>query len=627
MSEYINSISTLLIWDEDFEPMHSDNAILLWQSYGLTDYPEAVSIPKLVDDNAELFKKRYLEWVYELGNRKIKGKCVSEHLNLRSGLNYWWLTLITEKSNYGKSPQIDNIIRMFALKEWIVGRQFQKIILSSSNAALASSINLLCTSQGIYFEWQKTNISLKETHIKRRLYSLMPHLIQAPIWFINYLLKRWSLRGIGLYEWRNTEAKILFVSYLFNLKIDSVSQGKFECNYWTKLPNYLTMKECKTNWLHIYINDSVLPSAKEAAKILRSFNGNSKNLQTHVSLDTFISLRIILRVLKDWGRLIYKGVGLSSIFKQKDIMWPLIQDDWKKSWIGQSAISSLLEFNLFELALNILPKQNKGVYLQENQGWEFGFIQLWREIGNGLLIGAPHSTIRYWDLRYFFDARNYQNQNINTLPLPDKVAVNGLVAKNEYINGGYPEEKLVVVEALRYFHLAEGNIQRSKNQTKNSQFNLLILADYLEKNTKYQMDLLEGAIEILPWDLHLIVKPHPATIMKLGDYPSLDIEVTMEPISSALVSRCNAVYACNATSAAVDAYYLNSKVIVVLNPKVLNQSPLRGVKDVNFVSTIDDLVGELLELENADNKYKNKPDFFHLNQNLSNWHRQLLESN
>ena len=626
MSDSINSASTLLIWDEDFEPMLSNNTIVLWQSYGLTDYPEAVSIPKLVDDNAELFKKRYLEWVYELGNRKIKGKYVSEHLNLRSGLNYWWLTLITEKSNYGKSPQIDNIIRMFALKEWISGRQFNKIILSSSNTALANSINLLCISQGIDFEWEKTNISLKESHIKRRLYSLMPNLIQALIWFIRYLLKRWSLRGIGLYEWRTTEAKILFVSYLFNLNIDSVNQGKFESNYWTKLPDYLAMKECKTNWLHIYIDDSVLPSAKEAAKTLSSFNSNSQNLQTHASLDTFISLRIILRVLNDWRRLIYKGLGLSSIFQQKDIMWPLIQDDWEKSWIGQSAIATLLEFNLFESALNFLPKQKKGVYLQENQGWEFGFIQLWRKIGNGLLIGAPHSTIRYWDLRYFFDARNYQNQNIYTLPLPDKVAVNGLVAKNEYINGGYPKENLVIVEALRYLYLLEGDIQRSKNQTKNSQLNLLILSDYLEKNIKYQMDLLERAIKILPWNLHLIVKPHPACIIKLDDYPSLDIEVTMEPIS-ALVNRCNAAYASNATSAAVDAYYLNSKVIVILNPKVLNQSPLRGIQGVNFVSTIDDLVGVLLELENTDNKYKEKPEFFHLNQNLSNWHRQLLESN
>ena len=114
--------------------------------------------------------------------------------------------------------------------------------------------------------------------------------------------------------------------------------------------------------------------------------------------------------------------------------------------------------------------------------------------------------------------------------------------------------------------------------------------------------------------------------MKLSDYSSLDIEVTMEPIS-VLVKRCNAAYASNATSAAVDAYYFNSKVIVVLNPKVLNQSPLRGVKNVNFVSTIDDLVGELSELENTDNKFEEKPEFFHLNQNLSNWHRLLLESN
>ena len=63
MSDSINSASTLLIWDEDFEPKLSNNTIVLWQSYGLTGNPEAVSIPKFVDDNAELFKKRYLEWV------------------------------------------------------------------------------------------------------------------------------------------------------------------------------------------------------------------------------------------------------------------------------------------------------------------------------------------------------------------------------------------------------------------------------------------------------------------------------------------------------------------------------------------------------------------------------------
>ena len=58
------------------------------------------------------------------------------------------------------------------------------------------------------------------------------------------------------------------------------------------------------------------------------------------------------------------------------------------------------------------------MYLQENQGWEFALIQVWEKAKSWELIGVPHSTIRYWDMRYYFDSRHYNDYDTKRIPRP-----------------------------------------------------------------------------------------------------------------------------------------------------------------------------------------------------------------
>ena len=440
----------------------------------------------------------------------------------------------------------------------------------------------------------------------------MPKPIQALIWLAHYLIRRWPLRMVGIDEWKQTKASVVFVSYLFNLSSVHLKEGKFESNHWTKLPKQLQVNNCKTNWIHIYIEDKLLPTAKRAAKSIKKFNKNHKNFQVHVTLDTFLSLKIVSKTLVDWVMLIRKSAGVSNALACKDVIWPLIEEDWKKSILGDSAVSTLLEYNLMESAINMLPRQDKGIYLQENQGWEFGFIQIWRKRKNGVLIGTPHSTVRYWDLRYFFDSRHYHDSGLNSLPLPDKIAVNGLAAKKQYLKGGYPENKIVVVEALRYYHLDKIVSKYVKNNLKESKLNILIVLDFLNKNIEYQLSLLSKSLNLLTCKVHLIVKPHPANRINTENYPELEMEVTTESIASCM-HRCDIVFASNATSAAVDAYCLGGRVIVVNNPETLNQSPLRGIRSVSFVSTPKDLASALSNVNKINQEPINKNDFFYKN--------------
>ena len=439
------------------------------------------------------------------------------------------------------------------------------------------------------------------------------------------LIRRWPLKGVGLEKWKSTTGRITFVSYFFNLVPESAVKGEYGSRYWGHLPDSLIQENISTNWLHIYVKDSVCPSVKHATKLIQKFNETGQEKQTHTTLDTFLGFKVIWNTLIDWVRLFKVGRkirGLGSIENDDSgYLWPFMKLDLNESLYGRTALSNLLNFNLFEEALQLLPKQKKGVYLQENQSWEFGLIQAWNAKGHDNLIGVPHGTVRFWDLRYFFDSRSYNGNISNQLPRPSKVAVNGNLARNSYLDGGYEQSELVNVEALRYLYLNTANEENNNSQNNDSTV-VLVLGDYLAENTYYQLRILEEAYSSFPTNIKILVKPHPNCPIIPSDYPGVKMDVTMGSISN-LLPKCNVAYTSNVTSAAIDAYCTNVPVISVLNPQTLNMSTLMGVDEVCFISTANELLNAIKKIKK--NKYhKIEPeDIFWLDPTLVKWKKLL----
>lgn len=610
---------SLLVWDQNEDPQ-TNQQILLWNGY--TEAKNQISIFKVVEQNADELKKEYLKLVYNLGEKRLNGQSVINHLQLRKNFNYWWMTLIVEKCNYSKSTWINDAIRLLALEKIIIKNRVTKISLVTSNKILAKCFRLLCLKHKIEFDChQRSGIKPSQSFFKQ-LYGFLPKLLQAIVWFSSYIVSRWKLRGVGLKEWKSTEGRITFISYFFNLLPESLKKGHYDSHYWAHLPNLLMQEDISTNWLHIYVKDSVCPSEKHAAKLIQKFNQTGRGQQTHTTLDTFLGFKVIWNTLLDWVRLFKVGRKIQSLGSiEKDdggYLWPFMKLDLNESLYGVTALNNLLSFNLFEESLRLLPRQKKGVYLQENQGWEFGLIQAWKATSHGNIIGVPHSTVRFWDLRYFFDSCCYNSQ----LPMPNQVAVNGNLMRKSYIAGGYQERELVDVEALRYLYL---NTERKKNYNyfNSEYFIVLVLGDYLAEHTHFQMRLLEAVFPSFSPNIRLLVKPHPNFPIIPSEYPKIKMEVTMDSISS-LLDQCNIVYTSNVTSAAIDAYCANVHVISALNPKTLNMSPLMGVEGVEFVSRVDELVKaiEKIEIEQKNNK-KSPEDVFWLDPKLAMWKNLL----
>jgi len=618
--------SALLVWDSAKQLSSRHGDVSYWQSYSVIDDNREISVPQLVEDDQHL-RLEYLALIYEYGETKTNGRRLVDYLEIRPGFSYWWMTLLVEKCNISKSPQINNVIKMMAFKKWFETKNYTKIKLVTLNYELADSIRQLALELGVDFEQHEEATQLtfvKQT--EKKINGRFKYSVQAMIWFTRHIITHWSLKGVGVNEWKKSKSTTTFVSYLFNHNSDSAKESQYESKYWTKLPELLTENHIATNWLHIYVKDEILTTASKARDIIKQFNRSRTANQTHVTLHSFLSVKLIASVLREWYQLNKKTNHLDKILQYEcGYLWPLFKRDFLLSFSGITAINNILFFTLFEKAMTLLPVQKRGYYLQENQGWEFGFIHSWYSAKHhGKLVGVPHATVRYWDLRYFFDSRSYEQVSKNNLPLPDFVAINGELAKNMYLDAGYKEDKLIEVEALRYLYLfgakQYGRITKSNETTERV---VLVFGDYDKENTSRQMHLLQDADYFINDRIKYIVKPHPACPILEEDYPSLHMIVANEPVSE-LLKKYSVVYTNNVTSSVVDAYCMGRCVVVFLDPSILNFSPLRGISEgVTFVSGAEGLAQALKEAITDETINFQEKDYFYIDANLRRWKKIL----
>ena len=625
-----NGESKAVVWDTESPPQLGEWTTILWRGFSPVVSNNVVSIPRLIEENANALRARYLAWIYDLGETRIHGRRMVDYLELQPKLSYWWMSLFVEKCNYSKSPQIDDAIRFMAFTVWAANYPLERIMLVSANQPLAECMQLWCKKLSVTFEWQRQTVQAVRLSLVRRVYQSSSLPLQALATLLKYLIERYPLRGVGLREWQKTNHSITFFSYFLNLVPEAVEGGRYESRYWGLLPDALKADGVATNWLHLYVDDPLAPSARHAAEILINFNKSGQGKQIHVALDTFLSFSAIYFALRNWCLLAWKGWRLRRLIASTPSLgldlWPLFANEWRQSTAGPMAILSTLTLSLFNAAIKSLPKQQSGVYLQENQGWELGLIQAWKAAGHGRIIGCPHSSVRFWDLRYFSDPRSYSRAAKNRLPVPEQVAVNGKAATDAYLAGGYPASDLVQVEALRYLYLNRPLIRQNTGiSVSKTCLRLMVFCDYLPSHTRLQMQILELASESLPTGTIITVKPHPACPICANDYPGLNLSIVTEPIAK-LLAECDVAYTSAVTSAAVDAYCAGVPVISVLDPNMLNMSPLRGCKDALFVATPEDLIQALTVVIAASPSTKLGNAFFTIDSTLPRW-RKILSTN
>jgi surface carbohydrate biosynthesis protein (TIGR04326 family) len=610
----------LTLWDSDATLPKQDGVVYSWNGY-LED-GSVRSLLGYVERHGERLKQQYLSFTHALGEESIYGKSLIEHLSFKDGLSYWWMTVFVEK-HYNRLPFVD-VLRLFALEDIFKKNKPQKFLLVSANRSLHQVLKPLCYGLGIQYEWKKLK-KAPAVWNRTQFYNGLPYPIQALMSLIRYLRSYGRFRNMATPAWFDNNA--MFVcGYFANVLPEQASKGVFYSKYWEGMHGVINELGIKANWLHHNAGDM----HQTATKWIHGFNKNKEAEGFHVFLDGHLSKRVVLNVIKKWfylNFLYWRLPGIKKAFCLQGSslsIWPMMKEHWKNALQGPAAITNLLSIELFERALRHMPHQKLGLYLCENHAWERALIHAWRKHGHGQLIGVAHSTVRFWDLRYFLDSRTLLPSSFNQIPQPDCVALNSEIALKAYHSLGYSKDTFFLCEALRYnylykFALAAPVIKKEKKVKR-----VLILGDIFSASTHNMLQMLDEAMSYSGYQFCLSLKPHPRCSINVENYSRLNLNKVTEPLDR-VIQDYDIAYASDSTSAAVDAYCAELSVVVALDGKNLNFSPLRGQANVCFVSTPHELSESLHKLNKASSIRVTGKPFFYLDPELPKW-KKLLSS-
>lgn len=605
--------------DYKIDEVDYDYTILL-NGYFKFNSSKKISLLPYIESNDSEIRKNYLKLIYDLENLKVFNKAISEFIKLDNNFSFWSLTLLAEKCNIGKSQQILSVVKLIAIDKIIssLGSELEKhknsISILSDDKSIIDSLKEYSSSYNFEFHSIFVESSYKEFSLKDKLKKYSPSLLLSLIWLANRIFRFYPLKGVGVDGWINSKAELTCGSYLFNLDTHKLNNQIFYSNYWTSLPNKLNTNNIKSNWIHIFVPDKDISNAKEAKRALENLNNNN---EVHTSTDSFMSFSIIYRTIKNYFKIYIKSFFIKKVIKKRlGYLYPLLKEDFQKSFKGISAISNLYYFFLYKKAFSVLPKQKLGIYLLENQGWEAGFNGAYKSHSHlGPTIGIPHSTIRFWDLRYFNYFKIYEESNSYFYSGPSLIAANGPYSKASLLDSGLPSKRIVELEALRYLDNEYGSSSKDNQDADDSFCNVLILGDYSFDKTNKQIKLLEEAYKNIKQNIRFFIKPHPSCPINKNLY-HIELELVCGPLDS-LLNNADLVYTSNTTSAAVDSFCKGVPVITYLDENDFNLSPLRGFKEVNFVSSSLDMIKILnLSFSKRDNIHQ---DYFYSRASLEHW--------
>ncbi len=581
--------------------MTNNHQILIidWNSRDNND--NEISVLNYIDQNEVRIRESYFSLIKSISNYNFNGKTINDYFQFNSAYNLWQMSSVCESSFY-KSPQIINIIKFLAFDFIIREKMPLEIILKDAPYKINKIVENYCSS--IKQKFKEYNPHKKET----KSFSLdSAPFIKGFFYLIKiFIIHRNSFNHkINYFSGGNT---LFIASYIAHLDKEKISKKIFGTGLWGDFPENLSKLDIKINWLLNPVDNKNSDKFFDELMISRQNKFNSYNF-----LYSYINYKSYLQIIIEYIIISLKSFKLpfNRIFNYENRanLFPLFKKDYLSSLRGPILAENLVYKYGYDELFKSIPNQKLGLYLQENQGWEIALISAWKKYGHGKLAAVQHSTVRFWDLRY----NNRFKGNEKWISSPDLFIVNSISAKQEFLKLNYNMKKIYMFEALRYSKL------KRNNNCKNSESRILILGDYLKKNTIEMLDIIGKSSNFLK-EKKLYFKPHPAQPISLNEDLS-NITVIDDHLSKVLCDF-ETVICSSTTGAAVEAFSLSLNTIVFISVGELNTSPLKGISQVKFFSSINDFINALNSIKNI-NQSK---DYFLVDEKQPKWNEFIKSS-
>ena len=609
-------MNRVLLCDTVEDRIPRSGTVVLWD--GPAREAGSISLTRYLDSRADEIRRRYLAWVHDLGGRRLLGRPLHAHFATRTG-SLWALSPFVERSTW-KQPSLEKILKVLAFEMLLRERGTTCVRYAGSDRALNRTLRALCRQLSVSYDWLRMpGPGSRRSFLARAIPSIVRGLAALGYLYVT------RLRLPRACEREQTSARrVLICAPFFNHNADERRGSDFTSQYWATLPRMLVESGRELCWLHLYYPHAQVPNARAAARTVQRIREESDWSGEHCFVEAYLTLAGMVALAARWCVIAVEGwlVGLALSLRFADApresYWPLIRADWANAFHGPRAAVAIFYSACFDRALRSLAHCEEGIYLMEGQEWERALARAWHSHAHGRLAAVAHSTIRFWDLRYHCDPRQYADPCRERDAEPDVVVMNGVVEREMYLATSATREELVDCEALRYLHVLAcppRPLQRGETVS------LLVLGDFLPDSTRALLELVRAAVQRAAVRTTVMVKPHPNCPVAAFDGWS-SAPVLVDGRVSELASRAHLAVASNTTSAALDAYLGGCRVAVFDNLRGVNFSPLRGVSGAAFVhdpAQLGELIGDL-----AAGKRSLQPragEFFSIDPTLPRWRR------
>lgn len=621
------SMESLTVWFGQDEPPGHWTHVLLWESFRPSGAPSTWrSLPEEIHLNRDALRAEHLRWSHDVGVTQVKKDPLRQGLLIRPQLSYWWMTLPASHALEPDSP-VYNAVRLRVLERIAVETQTGCITIANADRASVRLIRSWGRDSG-----RRIVVNPKGNLRKTRKSGSWG--LKIKVWLLNVVPPAGALVGLvttgsptGAKARDVSESKspgIVMIDYLAHLRPEATTDSVFISNYWGPLVN-IVQSTGPTQWLHLSANRGKRSDVETDIAMMDAWSRPSR--VSHSLLHAHVTFRLRMRALRDYLRVVVMGLRTRrkrELLWDRDAhasMWPVFRSQYRDDWYGMNAFHNCLALNLFEDFFNKLPNAPLGIYLFENQPWEMALIHAWRTGGHGRLIGFAHSTIPFWSTRIFKDSRDlWSKDQPGGMLCPDQVAVNGPCAREALRLGGYPTDRLIDVEAVRY--LEEPGVADRAHSAAGV---LLVFGEYNRDSTERIIDVVEQALEVSGFRGDVTFRSHPAMTPHWDHLPR-GFSMDSNPSSHDALRHASIVVCGALSSVAIEALRLGKPTYLVADGRTFASSPAEGFEP-SWVFGSEDLATRLREWRNTETGPDSRglSNYFWLGLDLSRW-RALLNS-
>ena len=595
----------LIISDEPI--VHSLGSNQINCTFKNYDIHDVISVNKYIEDNSERLRKKYINFIDEIGEKKIGNETIIDFLKLYDDYSFWFSGALREKSIYKQN--FSDAIKLMALEEIISTNKYSEISINILNFNLANEIKKLCKAHKINCS-RTLKLRLKNIlYIKKNSVIFM---ILRSLNSLIFLAKRKFSHDATI----NNQKGFLFIAPLTYLNTEVIDgELSFNSNLWDGIPELLEFNEESANFLHIYSPHDQIKNETEASNIINSLNKTNKS--NHFLVDSNLPYKVKRNIFMRWLKTCVKFLlknhdkKIFNLSSSKINFYNLLKDNYLDTIMGPNLIYNLYMYHYSKKFIEFIKNQKKVFYLFENQGWENIFSSMISKVSEKTKFAVPHSTVRFWDLRHFSKIDNNKDEfNI----IPNFYLLNSPAAKEKYLSAEIDPSKILECEALRYRH-------KPKLSNVNKRDSVLIFLDYSIKYTSEIMTFLQNFENKYPGRRKFVFKCHVNCPVELKNYNFKYAKIFDGSIEDAL-NQHKICFCSNMTSAQVDAYMFGLKIVVFNNSDELNMSPLTDNKDVIFVNTLKAFLNSTSDIDDIEIRPK---EFFYSNKKLEKWSTILFD--